>query len=365
MNKAKQYSKEKYILFFVGTVFTFLFLIIFQIFVSAPIKSIVILWTPNFYLIVILYALLFSVINYWAGFPLHFYETFFIEHKYGLSNQDLLAWTKDEIKKNIISGIIFLLFVLLFYYVLKSTGQYWWLILAFFWMLFTLFFSRIMPTVILPLFYKYSDVDDDQLKADISKLAKESGIKILDIFKINFSLKTKKANAAVIGIGKSRRVILADTLLANFSKQQILSVCAHEFGHHKRAHMPKLIVFSCVSTALSFYLLNVCLDRIVVLCNASSIYDIKIFPSFLLVLYVFSLIMMPIQNWFSRKLEVEADLFALLKTKDIGAFKGVMQKLGEMNLADVDPPKIFKYLFYSHPPISERIAFAEKHEKSS
>jgi STE24 endopeptidase len=254
---------------------------------------------------------------------------------------------------------------MLFYFVLRNTGPYWWALLAFFWILFTLFLSRIMPSFILPLFYKYSDVDDLELKNDISELAKISGIKLLDIYKIDLSAKTKKANAAVIGIGKSRRVVLADTLLHNFSKEEILAVCAHEFGHHKLFHMPKLILFSCFSTALSFYLLNIFMVKIVAFFNASSIYDIAIFPSFLLVLYVVSLLIMPAQNWFSRKMEVQADEFSLKITKNKEAFKSVMEKLGKMNLADVAPPKVFKYLFYSHPPISERIEFADKYEDNS
>ena len=364
MDKAKMYSFEKYCLFFIGAGIAILFLILFQMFFSSMVKDLSLEVGHSFYLTLFIYLWIFSVMSYFFSFPIYFYETYILDHKYSLSNLTPIKWIKDEFKKGILSFLIYSLFVGLFYFVLISVGKYWWVVLALVWILFTVFFSRIMPTLIIPMFYKTTDIDEISLKEKILNLAKKAGIKIIDIFKIDLSAKTKKANAAVVGIGASRRVLLGDTLLDNFSHDEIVCVCAHEFGHHKFRHIRKHMLFSSISTLLGFYVLDLCIVKLANMMNVSSIHDISLLPSYMLVLYLFGLIMMPIQNAFSRKLETEADTFALESTQNRSAFISVMEKLAKINLADTNPPKILKWIFYSHPPISERIALAKEFDDS-
>lgn len=304
-----------------------------------------------------MYAVIFAAINYVVMFPLHFYRSFLVEHKYGLSNQTLPAWIKDELKGGVLSLPVFLAGVGIFYFLLIRTGQAWWLWLALVWLAFTLIFMRIMPTVIIPLFYKYSKVSDQTVADKIKDTARRAGILLLDVFVVDFSKKTKKANAAVVGIGRSRRVLLTDNLLAGFTLGEIDSVVAHEFAHHRLRHLAKLIAFSIISNAVGFYILNLCMGALVGFLHADRLTDIRIFPSFMTVLFLFGLFLMPIQNAYSRMLEKEADLAAVELTGDKESFATCMEKLAKSNLSDPNPPALIKYLFFSHPPISERIAY--------
>ena len=235
--------------------------------------------------------------------------------------------------------------------------------MAAFWFFATVVLAKVAPNLIIPLFFKYSPVDES-LKERIMTLSEKCGIKILDVYKIDFSKKTKKMNAAVVGLGGSRRVIVADNLLENFNEREIEGVLAHEFGHHRMRHMLRLLSFGFVSIFFSMYILYLASGRIAVLMNAENIHDIRIFPAFMLVLVLAALVTMPLQNWFSRRLERDADLFALKAIGDNEVFISLMKKLAEKNLADPDPPKLVEIFFYDHPPISERIRLAERFKKA-
>lgn len=357
-DNAKAYARERYVLFFIGTAVTFFFLIVYQLTFSGFFKSFAFSVQTNFYIATTIYIALFSLLHYAVSLPAHYYSSYMLEHKFSLSNQNLYSWGKDELKKGIISFLIFLCIINIFYFLLRLTGGLWWIWLAAFWVLFTVIFTRLVPTLIIPLFYKYSVLENANLKKRIKDTAKKAAIDLIDIFQIDFSKKTKKANAAVVGMGKSRRVLLADTLLTNFSDDEIESVCAHEFAHHKLYHMLKHIIFSSVLTAVGFYILSLLMQRIVITFHADAIYDLKIFPSFMIVLFIFNFFMMPVDNAFSRMLEKEADMLCLDLTGNPQAFIHTMDKLARMNLSDRNPPKIIKHMFYSHPPISERIEMA-------
>jgi STE24 endopeptidase len=268
------------------------------------------------------------------------------------------GWLKDDIKGGLLSLSIFLIFMHILYIFLRNFSNSWWIWIALFWFFATIILAKITPVFIIPLFFKYSPVDSE-LKKKIIALSKTCKIKIMDVYKIDFSKKTNKLNAAVVGLGNTRRVILADNLVREFSTEEILGVLAHEFGHHKLAHMRKLLIFGFISTFFSFYALYVVSQRLVILLNAGNIYDIGIFPAFLLVLFIAGFLILPLQNGFSRRLENSADLFALKVTKNNPAFISLMNKLAEKNLADPNPSKLIKLLFYDHPPISERIKLAE------
>jgi len=289
---------------------------------------------------------------------MHFYSTFILEHKFKLSNQHFSGWFKDDIKKGLLSLSIFLIFMHILYVFLRNFDKTWWIWIAIFWFAATIILARIMPIFIIPLFFKYYPVEKE-LKEKIIALSRICKIKILDVYKIDFSKKTNKLNAAVVGLGKTRRVILADNLIRDFTGEEVVGVLAHEFGHHKLAHMRKLIIFGFLSTIFSFYMLYLISQRLVIFLNAENIYDIGIFPALLLVLFITGFLTLPLQNSFSRQLEKRADLFALKITGDKLAFISLMKKLAEKNLADPNPPKIIRFLFYDHPPISERIKLAE------
>ncbi|KJJ84653.1 endopeptidase [Candidatus Omnitrophus magneticus] len=297
---------------------------------------------------------------YFISFPIRFGSSFLVEKKFGLSNQTLKAWIYDEIKSIILTFIICLSAGEIFYLILRNF-KLWWLIISIIWIIFSIVFAKIFPVVIVPLFFKYLPLDNPELKSKIFALGKKSGIKLLDVSKINLSSKTKKTNAALVGLGGTRRIILADTLTDKFTTDEVLSVVAHEFAHHKYAHMSKLLIFISAATICSFFCVSLVIEKISVLIGAVNIYDLYLFPMLLLFITCFNLLIQPIFNAFSRILERSADEFALMVTDDPASFISMMEKLALSNLSEKSPSLLKKILFYDHPPIAERIMLAQKY----
>jgi STE24 endopeptidase len=213
--------------------------------------------------------------------------------------------------------------------------------------------------LIIPIFFKYIPIENKELKERILDLARRARVPLTDVCQIDLSTKTKKANAALVGLGRTRKVILADTLTNEFTIEEVEAVVAHEFGHFKYRHIWQLLAFSGAVTLAGFYILSLVADKAVNLTGASGLDDLYLFPVLLLLMIFFGLIILPWQNLFSRVLERQADRFTLDITSDAGTFISVMRKLASMNLADVDPSWWRKVLFYDHPPIAERIKMAE------
>jgi len=357
LNRTKNYAREKYAILILDILLTVIFFIIFQM-LSFGITGAVSEVLKEFYLSLCLYLIIFSLTHYFFVFPLHFYSSFVLDHKYGLSNLSLSGWFKDELKKSILSGAVFFALIMIFYVLLRNSGGLWWVYLTVIWLLMTIFFAKIIPVAVIPLFYKYSHIESESLKKKITDVAGRYGISLLGVFRINFSKNTKKANAALVGMGGTRRIILSDTLIDNFSEDEITVVAAHEFAHHKLKHIPRLIAVHTISTLIGFYYLNLLMEKIMIWVKAGNVYDIILLPSFLLVITLLGLVLMPIQNAYSRALEKQADLDAIMLTGQRDVFVSVMNKLANNNMSDRKPPFLIKILFFDHPSIDERIAYS-------
>jgi STE24 endopeptidase len=183
-------------------------------------------------------------------------------------------------------------------------------------------------------------------------------VKILDCYQIDFSKKTLKANAAFVGIGKTRRVILADTLKDKYTFDEIEVILAHEFAHYRLRHLLKLILLSSLVIIISFYLIFRTSSYALGLFGLSSLSDIASLPLIFLYFVLLGIIMQPLQNYVSRRLERNADIMALKITGLKEAFISMMEKLALQNLADRNPHPLIKFFFFNHPPIDERIAAA-------
>ena len=177
---------------------------------------------------------------------------------------------------------------------------------------------------------------------------------------MDMSKKTVKANAALAGLGKTRRIILGDTLLKEFTHDEIEAVLAHELGHHKKGHIMKLLVFGAAANFLGFYIVSLVFNSLSWHLNLRGIYDLAGFPFLLLIFFFFALIMMPVQNGLNRAFEREADRFALEITGNPDAFISMMGKLGDQNLADREPNRLIEIFLYAHPPIGKRLKAAEE-----
>ncbi|MDD4900230.1 MAG: M48 family metallopeptidase [Candidatus Omnitrophica bacterium] len=357
MNQAKNYSCQRYTLSIIGTFYSLALLIIFAATgLSKVLEQALFGILSKHYLVLPAYLLVISLAYYLLDFPLNFYGSFLLERKFSLSKQKFGNWFSDQLKAGVVSYIIALVLIYAFYYILENNPQYWWLAISLFWIFFSLVLARLTPIIIIPLFFKYKKLSDEDLRSRIMRLAEKMKVRIIDCFEIDFSKKTLKANAAFVGMGKSRRVILADTLKDKYSADEIEVILAHEFAHYRLKHLWKLVIFNSAVTVVLFYLIFKTSNHVLSAFGLNSLSELAALPIILIYFLLFGLATQPLGNFFSRKLEKNADKMALEVTGKKEAFISMMNKLAEQNLADRKPHPIIKFFFFDHPPIDERIS---------
>jgi STE24 endopeptidase len=294
--------------------------------------------------------------------PIAFWSSYVLEHRYGLSNQTLWRWVWRRLKGYLIGGPIGLVLLLGLYVLLWKGGPWWWVWAAAGWLVVSLLLGQLLPTVILPLFYKVTPLDDAPLLERLERLTEGTGLKVQGIYRLGLSADTKKANAALAGLGRSRRVLLGDTLLSEFTPEEIEVVFAHEVGHHVHRHLPKTIVLSVVLAAAGLFLVDRVLEAAARPLGYSGFGDPAALPLVLLVLTLFGLVLAPAQNALSRFFERQCDRYALEKTGLVQAYRSAFLKLARLNKADPDPHPLLVWLFDDHPPIRERLAMAAAYD---
>ena len=278
-----------------------------------------------------------------------------MEHKYNLSNQTFFKYFLENLKSMLVGLVIGIPILLLFFFVINQFGDLWWLVFASAMFLISVVLSQLFPNLILPIFYKILPLDDEELKTRISNLAKGAGIKVENVFSFDMSKNTKKANAAFTGLGKTKRIILGDTLLNEYSKDEIETVIAHELGHYKHKHIIKNLIFGTVSSFLTFFIISILYKNSLSWFDFESITQIAALPLLSLWAMIIGLIQSPIGNILSRKYEYEADRYAIESTLKPESFINTLNKLTDQNLGDREPHPFVEWFFYSHPSIKNRI----------
>ncbi|MGB4268450.1 MAG: M48 family metallopeptidase [Spirochaetota bacterium] len=296
--------------------------------------------------------------------PLEFYQSYIIEHKFNLSNQSVLDWCIEELKSLLVSLVIGLPLVLVFYYFIKTTDL-WWLYFAIVVFIFAIVMAKVAPVLIFPLFYKFTPIDNQQLYDSLQKLMNHHDLQVKGIFSFNLSKDTKKANAAFTGLGKTRRIILSDTLLQGFTVDEITTVFAHELGHYAHKHIVKNIFVSGFLIICSFFICNSVYEITLHYAGFAYRYDIAALPILLFYLSLFSLIVMPLINTLSRYYEKQADIYALTITNNPEAFISTMEKLAAMNLSQKEQHPLIEFFLYSHPTIAKRIELAKNYRATT
>ncbi len=309
----------------------------------------------NSYVIFILFVLVSGFALGVILFPLKYYKDFHLEHKYNLSNQTFLKWILEDLKGLGVSLVIGIPLLLALYYVMNVFGSLWWLPFAILIFIVSVILARVVPVFILPLFYKITPIENNDLKNRITKLAGDAGIKVENVYKFDMSKKTKKANAAFTGIGKSKRILLGDTLLEKYTNDEIETVIAHELGHYKKKHIIKNIIIGTVSSFLTLFLISYLYNISLPWFGFEAITKIAALPLLTLWMMLIGLIQTPLSNILSRKFEYEADKYAITSTLKPSAFKDTLEKLTEQNLGDKEPHPFIEWFFYSHPSIKNRI----------
>lgn len=353
---AKKYNRIKLWLDISGSVLFFVLLILIVLIdFSKSLEN----WLASFvnsdYLRFVLFVIIISVLLSALTSPLNFYSGFILEHKYQLSNQTFRKYLIDKIKSLVISLLIGIPVLLLFYYLLKNFPDNWWLFFSVAMFFISVVLAQIFPILIFPLFFKLKPLEDEYLVNELKDLADKNEFKFSKIYSFDLSSKTKKANAALTGLGKTKKIILGDTLLNLFSIDEIKTVLAHEIGHYKLKHIPKNLLYGTAQSFLIFYLIAILYKNSLVFLGYNSVSQISAFPILIIWGFLIGILITPISNYLSRKFEYEADKFAVKATQLPEAFKSALTKLFEKNLADKDPHPFVEWYFYSHPSYKKRI----------
>jgi len=313
----------------------------------------------NYTLAVFMYLLLLLVISKVLGIGLDYYG-FLLERRYKLSTQRFRAWIWDEAKGFLVGLVLGGVVVELLYFTIRQWPQNWWLLAwALFMALFVLL-AQLAPVVLFPIFYKFEPLENEDLRRRLVMLSERAGTRVRGVYRWKLSEKSKKANAALTGLGATRRIILADTLLDNYTSDEIEAVLAHELGHHVHRHILKSIFVQAGITLLGFWAANFTLHYAVDhhLFEFVQVSDFANLPLLALVATALSLLLMPALNAYSRYNERQADRYAFESIASVEPFISSMNKLAEQNLAERTPAKWVEWFFHSHPSISRRLAAA-------
>lgn len=316
-------------------------------------------YSSNPYVVFLLFVLVTGFVLAVIFWPLSFYSEFYLEHKYKLSNQTFMQWIWEDLKGVLVGGVIGIPVMLIFYYAIRTYGNLWWLVFAIIMFLLSVVLAKFLPVIILPLFYKIKPIENEELKNRVLKLAEKAGMKVENIFQFNMSKNTKKANAMFTGLGKTKKIILGDTLLNEYTTDEIETVIAHEMGHYKHKHIIKNLFIGTISSFLMFFLIAYFYRISLSWFDFNNIAQIAALPVLSLWAMIIGFLMEPLTNIISRKFEYQADEYAVKSTNKKQIFINTLNKLTEQNLSDKDPHPLIEWLFYSHPSIKNRVAHIE------
>jgi STE24 endopeptidase len=319
----------------------------------------------HYVLALFLYVLLLTLISKALSIPLDIYS-FQLEHRFHLSNLTTGKWLLDELKGWFVGLVMASLLAELVYWIIRRSSEHWWLIA---WIAFTVLFvifAQLAPVVLFPIFYKFVPLQDQELRNRLVKLSERAGTRVRGVYEWKLSEKSKKANAALTGLGNTRRIILADTLLQNYSHDEIEAVLAHELGHHVHKHIFKSIILQMAVTLLGFWAADQVLQYFTYQRGMFELLsDFANLPLLALVSAALSLLLMPALNAYSRYNERQADRYCWLSVPSVDPFVTAMDKLSAQNLSEKTPSRIVEILFHSHPPVSKRIKAARQFAESA
>lgn len=319
----------------------------------------------RWFFIIGVYATLYFVIEYTLDFPLSYYMGFVRQHEYGLSNQSFEQWFGDSLKTLLVTVVMSVLFLWMPYLLLKKSPRRWWLYTSIAVVPFLALVMLLQPILIAPLFDDFGPMKDKALEAEILHLADRSGIDGGRVFEVDKSEDTEAVNAYVGGLLGTKRIVLWDTLLNKLDPQQVLAVMGHEMGHYVLGHIWKLIALYSMIIFVALYgvhrIQNFLIRRYEHRFGFSEPSDIASLPLLLMLILVFSLALRPLVFSYTRQIEWESDRFGLEVTQDNYAMASALSLLQNENLAHPKPGVLFVLWRSWHPPIAQRIKFANSY----
>ncbi|UCD99308.1 MAG: M48 family metallopeptidase [Chloroflexota bacterium] len=320
--------------------------------------------TANEWLVVAGFMVIFGGIYYLIDFPFGYYSGFMLPHRYGLSTQSLKDWFIDQLKGLFIGGILGLAVIEVIYYLLRISPDLWWLWVGVILLFFNVILANLAPVILFPIFFKFVPLDSEHadLVQRLMDLAAKTGTKVRGVYKFDLSRRTKAANAAMTGLGNTRRIILGDTLINEFTADEIETVLAHELGHHVHHDIPRGILVESVITLGGLFVASLVLIWGVSIFGFGGVSDVAGMPLLALVVGGYGLVTMPLGNAYSRQRERRADEFALRTTGKGAAYASALTRLANQNLAEAEPESWVEVLLYSHPALNKRIKMAENYQ---
>jgi Zn-dependent protease with chaperone function len=305
------------------------------------------------------------LLNEVGTFPLSFYSGFLLEHRYGLSNERAGRWLIDQLKSFALGFVLSSGAAAIVYAAIRYSPQGWWLPAGLALAAIVTGLTNVAPVLLLPIFYRVKPLDRESLRVRLTGLAERAGATVLGAYEWGLEEKTRKANAALTGLGTTRRILISDTMLAEYSDDEIEVVLAHELGHHIHGDIWKGILFESALILAGLYAAARVLDGLAPVLGFTGSADVAGMPLLVLASGAVSLVMLPLARAMSRAFERSADRFALALTRNPTAFVSAMRRLAAQNLAEEHPSRIVQMLFYSHPPVRERIAAAQAFRSSA
>lgn len=307
---------------------------------------------------VAIYVVILACLQETLTFPLSLYQGFLLERRYGLSLERLGGWLRDHVKAIGLGLVLSIGGAEAVYLSIHLAPAWWWLLSAAAFVLVTAGLARIAPVVLLPMFYRFTPLERESLKTRLVSLSARAGVPVLGVYEWALGEKSRRANAALVGTGSTRRIIISDTLLAEYTDDEIEVILAHEIGHHVHHDILMGFVAESVLMVAAFFVAAVALRSWSPQLGLAGDADVAGLPLLLLVGGGVSMLATPAVNALSRWNERRADRYALTLTGHAGAFISAMRRLGNQNLAEEQPSRLALWLFHSHPPIEQRIEAA-------
>jgi STE24 endopeptidase len=292
--------------------------------------------------------------------PFAYYEGFLLEHRYGLSNETASQWARDQLKGLALALVFGVPGASVVYWAIRTSPDWWWAIAAAIFTLLMVGLVQLAPVLLLPLFYTFRPLDRPALVERLLNLSTRARTRIAGVYEWVLSAHTKKANAALAGLGRTRRILLSDTLLADYSEDEIEVVLAHELSHHVHHDLWRGVALQTLLLFVGFFLAGRALAGLAGPLDLRGLGDPAGLPLLLLVAGASAFVFTPLANALSRAHERRADKYALDTTEQPEAFISAMKRLSQQNLAEENPSQLVQWVFYSHPPIRERIETARR-----
>jgi STE24 endopeptidase len=310
--------------------------------------------------VVLAYVAFLGLLHEAGAVPAALYSGYLLEHRYGLSTETLRGWAADQLKGLAVGGGLSLVGFSLLYLAMRTWPRGWWAVAGGGAVVVMIVLTRVAPVVLMPIFFSFRPLGRPGLRERLLTLSNRAGVAVMDICEWQVSDRTRKANAALAGLGRTRRILVSDTLLASYTDEEIEVILAHELGHHVHRDIWKAIGYQGAVVLAGFYLANRVLVALAPRLGWSGADDVAGLPVLLLAAGLLSLALLPVSNALSRGLERAADRFAFDLTDRADVFAGAMQRLAAQNLAEERPSLLARWLFYTHPPAAERVAAARR-----